>query len=77
MSLQKYEKFLELSVKQLVNYLFVHGLNTSGKKVELVSQACAVFELKMDIITSSELRKDNLKVTLKECLQSLILQILY
>ena len=35
----------------------VRGLNTSGKKVELVAQAFAVFESKMDIIAFSEEQK--------------------
>ena len=54
MPLQKYEDFLELSIEQLVDYLSVRGLNASGKKVELLAQAFAAFELKMDIIASSE-----------------------
>ena len=35
----------------------VRGLNTSGKKVELVAQAFAVFQSKMDIIAFSEEQK--------------------
>ena len=54
MPLQKYKDFLELSVKHLVDYFSVRGLNSSGKKVELVARAFAAFELKMDIIASSE-----------------------
>ena len=54
MPLGKYEGFLDLSIKDLTNYLSVPGLNTSGRKVELVARAIAAFELKMNIIASSE-----------------------
>ena len=37
MPLTTYEDFLELSFKQLTDYLSVHGLNTSGRKVELIA----------------------------------------
>ena len=46
MPLDKYE--------DLTNYLSVRGLNTSARKVELVARAFAAFELKMNIIASSE-----------------------
>ena len=54
MLLEKYEDFFDLSIKDLTNYLAVRGLNTSGRKVELVARALAAFELKMIIIASSE-----------------------
>ena len=54
MPLTAYEDFLELSVKQLTDYLSVRGLNTSGRKVELIARAFAAMELKLDIIQSSE-----------------------
>ena len=54
MPLTTYEDFLELSVKQLTDYLSVRGLNTSGRKVELIARAFAAMELKLDIIQSSE-----------------------
>ena len=54
MPLGKYEGFLDLSIKDLTNHLSVPGLNTSGRKVELVARAIAAFELKMNIIASSE-----------------------
>ena len=38
MPLGKYEDFLDLSIKDLTNYLSVRGLNTSSRKVELVPQ---------------------------------------
>ena len=54
MSLGKYEGFLDLSIKDLTNYLSVPGLHTSGRKVELVAREFAAFELKINIIASSE-----------------------
>ena len=68
MPLQKYEDFLESSVKQLVEYLSVRGLNASGKKVELLAQAFAAFELKMDIIASSEEQRAKLEGDYQEML---------
>ena len=66
MSLQKYEDLLELSVKQLMDYLSVSGLNTSGKKVELAARAFAAFELKMDIIASSKEQEAKLESDYQE-----------
>ena len=34
-----YEDFLDFSIKDLTNYLPVHGLNTSRRKVEPVARA--------------------------------------
>ena len=59
MPLETHENFLDLSIKDLTDYLPVCGLNTSGTKVELVARAFAVFELKMNIIASSEEKKLN------------------
>ena len=53
----KYEDFLDFLTKGLTNYLSVCGLNTSSRKVELVAKAFAVFELKMNIIASSDEQK--------------------
>ena len=39
MPLTTCEGFLELSVKQLTEYLSVRGLNISGRKVELIARA--------------------------------------
>ena len=39
MPLEKYEEFLDLSIKDLTNYLSVCGLNTFSRKVELVARA--------------------------------------
>ena len=66
MPLQKYEDFLELSIEQLVDYLSVRGLNASGKKVELLAQAFAAFELK--IIASSEEQRAKLEDDYQEML---------
>ena len=57
MPLEKYEDFLDLSIKDLTNYLSVCGLNTSSRKVKLVARAFTTFELKMNIIASSEEQK--------------------
>ena len=51
-----------------MDYLSVRGLNTSGKIVELVAQAFAVFELKIDIIASSEEQKAKLENDYEEIL---------
>ena len=54
MPLGKYEDFFDLCIKDLTNYLSVSGLNTSGRKVELVARAFPAFELKMNMIGSSD-----------------------
>ena len=55
MLLEKYGDFLDLSIKASTNYLSVCGLNTSRRKVALViARAFPAFELKMNIIASSE-----------------------
>ena len=54
MPLTTYEDFLKLSVKQMINYLSVRGLNTSGRKVELITRDFAAMELKLDITQSNE-----------------------
>ena len=54
MPLEKYEDFLDLSIKDSTNYFSVLGLNTSGRKVELVARVFPAFELKMNITASSE-----------------------
>ena len=55
----KYEDFPDLCIKDLTNYLSVRGLDTSAGISELLyqrraSRAFPAFELKMNIITSSE-----------------------
>ena len=54
MCLGKYEDLLDLSIKDLTNYLSACGLNTYSRKVELVAGAFPVFKLKMNKIASSE-----------------------
>ena len=39
MPLEKYEDFLDLSIKDFTKYLSVGDLNTSSRKVELVARA--------------------------------------
>ena len=57
MPLEEYEDFLDLQIKELTNYLSVRGLNTSGRKAELIARVFAVFELKINKIASSEEQK--------------------
>ena len=54
---EKFEDLFDFSIKDLTNYLSVCGLNTSGRKVELVAQTSVDFGLKMNIIASSEEEK--------------------
>ena len=61
MPLTTYEDFMELSLKQLSDYLSARGLSTSGKKVELIARTFAAMELKLDIIESSESQKIKLQ----------------
>ena len=68
MPLEKYEDFLDLSIKDLTNYLSVSGLNTSSRKVKLVARAFTTFELKMNIIASSEEQKLKLESDYQEML---------
>ena len=53
MPLEKYEDFLDMNIKDLQDYLAVRGLNTSGRKIELVARAFAAFELKIKIKSTS------------------------
>ena len=57
-----------MSIKDLTNYLSVRGLNTSGGIVELVARAIAAFELKMNIIVSSEKQRLKLESDYQEML---------
>ena len=54
MPLGKYVDFFNFCIKDLTNYLSVSGSNTSGRKVELVARAFPAFELKMNMIASSD-----------------------
>ena len=49
MTLEKYEDFLDLSIRDSTNYLSVRGLNTSGRKAESVAWVFPAFELKMNV----------------------------
>ena len=64
-----------MSIKGLTNYLSVHGLNTSGRKGELVARAFAAFESKMNVIAPSEeqklkLESDHQEMPSKHCDES-------
>ena len=54
MALSTYEDFLQLGMNCLQDYLSARGLNTTGRKIELVARAFAAFEMKLPIIASSE-----------------------
>ena len=71
MPLEKYQDFLKLNTKQLSDFLAVRGLNTSGRKVELVARAFAAVELKLDIIESSEQQLEKLRHACNELLRKL------
>ena len=57
-----------MSIKGLTNYLSVRGLNTSGGIVELIARTIAAFELKMNIIVSSEKQRLKLESDYQEML---------
>ena len=58
MPLATYEDFMEMS---LWDSLSVCGLSTSWKKVELIAQAFAAMELKLDIIKTTKSQKIKLQ----------------
>ena len=52
MALNTYEDFLQLGMNCLQDCLSVRGqLDTTGRKIQFVAQAFAVFEMKLPIIT--------------------------
>ena len=61
MVLSTYEDFLQLGMNCLQDYLSARGLNTTGRKIELVARAFAAFEMKLPIIASSEKQQKKLK----------------
>ena len=61
---EKYEDFLNLNTKQTVR-----GLNTSGRKIELVARVFTAVELRLDIIESSEKQHEKLKYEYTELLR--------
>ena len=71
MPLKNYEDFLNLSVKQLVSFLTVRGLSTTGRKVELVARAFTATELNIEVIKTTEEQEKNLKQSYKDKLKAL------
>ena len=61
MPLTTYDDFMELSVKQISDYLSVRDLSTSEKMVELIAQTFAALELKFGIVESTESHKIKLQ----------------
>ena len=55
-------------IKGFTNYLSLRGLNTSGRKVELVARAFVAFQLIMNIIGFSEEQKLKLERYYQEIL---------
>ena len=72
MALNTYEEFLQLGMNCLQDYLSVRGLNTTGRKIELVAQALAASEMKLPIITSSEEQQKKLKLDYESQLQKFV-----
>ena len=70
MPLETYEDFQNLSKQQLVDFLSVRGMKTTGSKVILVGRALTAVELNMQIISTTEEQKqkllDDYKALLKE-----------
>ena len=71
MPLKNYEDFLNLSVKQLINFLTVLGLSTTGRKIELVARAFTAMELNIEIIETAEEQEKNLKQSYADKLKAL------
>ena len=71
MPLKNYEDFLNLSVKQLINFLTVRGLSTTGRKIELVARAFTAMELNIEIIETAEEQEKNLKQSYADKLKAL------
>ncbi|XP_065665514.1 uncharacterized protein LOC136086941 [Hydra vulgaris] len=71
MPLEKYEDFLNLSVKQLSSFLTVRGLSTTGRKVELVARAFSAMELNIDVIETAEEQEKKLEQSYTDKLKAL------
>ena len=71
MPLHSYEDFLDLTVKQLTDYLSVRGLNSSGRKVELVARAFAAMEMKIEIVQSTQEQQKQLVHSYQKKLEEL------
>ena len=61
--------FCNLGMSCLQDYLSMKGLNTTGRKIELVARAFAAFEIKLPIIASSEEEQKKLKLRYENQLQ--------
>ena len=61
MPLKNYEDFLNLSLKQLVSFLPVWGVSTTGCKVELVARTYTTMELNIAVIKTAEEQEKKLK----------------
>ena len=71
MPLHSYEDFLDLTVKQLTDYLSVRGLNSSGRIVELVARAFAAMEMKIEIVQSTQEQQKQLVHSYQKKLEEL------
>ena len=71
MPLHSYEDILDLTVKQLTDYLSVRGLNSSGRKVELVARAFAAMEMKIEIVQSTQEQQKQLVHSYQKKLEEL------
>ena len=70
MPLITYEDVLELTVRQLADFLSVRGL-TSERKIKLVARAFAAMKLNMNIIATTEQQQKQLKETYHQKLSDL------
>jgi hypothetical protein len=61
---------MSLGMNTLADFLAVRGLNTSGRKVELVARAFSAVELKLPILASSEEQQAKLKIEYEKRLSS-------
>ena len=68
MSLDKHEDFLDLLITDSRTYLSVRGLNSSGRKAELVARSFVSFELKINITACSKEQKSKLESNCQEML---------
>ena len=69
MALSTYEDFLQLGMTCLQDYLSARGLNTTGRKIELVARAFAAFEMKLPRVASSEEQQKKFKLDYENQLQ--------
>ena len=50
----KLEDFMALRMNSLIEFLRFHGLNTSGRRIELTARASSAVEFSLPIIKSTE-----------------------